>query len=115
MATKSFAINTEPHRAEVGEHTLKFVPEVVGAEFAQAVSALREAQKRVKDAGEDAGAEELLAVHEGMRSFLVGMMLPESVKVFEEVRLPDRILVQLIEWVVELYGSGVEERPTTQS
>jgi hypothetical protein len=115
VATKSFAINTEPHRAEVGEHVLLFQPEVVGAEFAQAYSGLRDAQKRVKDVGDDVGAADLLAVNEAMRSFLSGLMLPESVKVFEEMRLPDRVLVQLLEWVASLYGGGVEERPTGQS
>ncbi|MFI2300181.1 hypothetical protein ACH5AL_15260 [Actinacidiphila glaucinigra] len=29
--------------------------------------------------------------------------------------LPDRILVQLLEWVVELYGGGADERPPTSS
>ncbi|WP_284576858.1 hypothetical protein [Streptomyces sp. 2P-4] len=31
------------------------------------------------------------------------------------LRLPDRILVQLLEWVVELYGGGAGKRPPTSS
>ncbi|MFD8509720.1 hypothetical protein ACFV27_01040 [Streptomyces antimycoticus] len=29
--------------------------------------------------------------------------------------LPDRVLVELLEWVVELYGGGADERPPTSS
>jgi hypothetical protein len=114
VATKSFAINTEPHRAEIGEHVLLFEPEVVGAEFAQAYSELRDVQKRVKDA-EDIDADALLAASNAMRAFVAGFMLPESVKVFNTMKLPDRVLVQLLEWVAELYGGGSVERPTGQS
>jgi hypothetical protein len=33
-------------------------------------------------------------------------MLPESAAAFVSVRLPQRVLLQLIEWVAELYGGG---------
>lgn len=115
MASKSFAINTEPHRAEIGEHTLLFQPEVVGAAFAEAYSGLRDAQKKVKDAGDDIGPDVLLAVNAEMRAFLARFMLPESAELFATLKLPDRVLVQLLQWVAELYGGGAEERPTTQS
>ncbi|MDX2643476.1 hypothetical protein PV341_07785 [Streptomyces sp. PA03-1a] len=37
------------------------------------------------------------------------------VQVVDAFPLPDRILVQLLEWVVELYGGGADERPPTSS
>lgn len=111
MAEKSFAINTEPHVANVGPHVLQFEPEVVGAEFAQAYAGLKAAQKKIKDAGDDVGPDELLAVNEGMRQFLDGFLLPESSKLFATLKLPDRVLVQLLEWVAELYGGGSGNAP----
>nr|WP_237498022.1 hypothetical protein [Streptomyces sp. SID8377] len=36
-------------------------------------------------------------------------------QVVDAFPLPDRILVQLLEWVVELYGGGAGERPTGPS
>ncbi|MFE3032916.1 hypothetical protein ACFXKY_14880 [Streptomyces canus] len=45
-------------------------------------------------------AEEFAAQHEGVR-------------VADELRLPTRVIVELLEWVVELYGGG--NRPTTSS
>lgn len=111
MATKSFAINTEPHVATVGEHVLKFEPEVIGAEFAKAYAGLKSAQKQVKKAGDDVGPDELLAVNEGMRDFLRRFMLPESADLFDTMKLPDRVLVQLLEWVAELYGGGSGNAP----
>jgi hypothetical protein len=46
-------------------------------------------------------AEEYAAQHEGAR-------------VADELRLPTRVIVELLEWVVELYGGG-GTRPTTSS
>ncbi len=106
MATKTFALNTTPHVATVGKHKLSFEPEVLGAEFAEAYSGLKATQKSVKVAEDDIGADELMAVNAGMREFLSRFMLPDSKELFETLRLPDRILVQLLEWVAELYGGG---------
>lgn len=111
MAEKSFMINTEAHVANVGPHVLQFEPEVIGAEFAQAYSGLKQAQKQVKEAGDDIGPDELLAVNAGMREFLARFMLPDSKELFETLRLPDRVLVQLLEWVAELYGGGSGNAP----
>ena len=114
MAVKSFALNTEPHRAEVGPHTFLFEPESNGAAFADSYSALREAQRAITDAGENVGATELKIVSAGMRDFLTSFMLPDSQVAFASVTLPDRVLVQMLEFVAELYGSGAgsKENPT---
>lgn len=118
MATKTFEIRTEPHEAVIGANTLLLEPEVIGAEFAQAYASLREVQAKVKGAqagkpsstkhakadGIDAGI--LTELSEAMRSFVRRFMLPDSQAVFDGLRLPDRILVQLMEYVAELYGGG---------
>ncbi|MER6975681.1 hypothetical protein [Streptomyces carpinensis] len=33
----------------------------------------------------------------------------------KSLRLPDRVLMELLEWTTELYGGGTEDRPTTPS
>lgn len=115
MATKAFAINTEPHVATVGDHVLKFQPEVIGADFAQAYAELRTVQAKVKGnkASSTKHAKEenldpavLVEVHDAMRSFVRRFLLEESYAAFDVMRLPDRILVQLLEWTAELYGGG---------
>ena len=106
MASKSFALNTEPHRAEIGSHVLEFVPEANGSLFASSYSNLKEAQKVITAAGDNVGAAELTVVADGMREFLVSFMLPESAKLFDTMELPTRVLVQLIEWTAELFGGG---------
>lgn len=117
MATKSFELNTEPHVANVGGTRLLFIPEVVGAEFMSAYGRLREVQSRLSPKRAKASStkhadntevstEDLIALSDEMRSFLRSFMLPESHATFDGMKLPDRILVQLMEWVAELYGGG---------
>jgi hypothetical protein len=115
VATKSFAINTEPHLADVGGTVLKFQPEVIGADFAQAYAELRTVQAKVKGnkASSTKHAKEenldpavLVEVHEAMRAFIRRFLLEESYVAFDALRLPDRVLVQLLEWTAELYGGG---------
>ncbi|MFJ7489674.1 hypothetical protein ACIQZB_00185 [Streptomyces sp. NPDC097727] len=36
-------------------------------------------------------------------------------RIVDVLRLPTRVLVELLEWVVELYGGGGDARPTTSS
>lgn len=103
---RSFALNTTPHVAVVGPHRFEFECESNGAEFADAYSALREAQRAITDAGENVGAAELKIVSAGMRNFVTRFMLDESKAMFASVTLPDRVLVQMLEFVAELYGSG---------
>lgn len=106
MAEKSFALNTDPHVANVGPHRLLFQPEVIGAVFADAYAGLKEAQQGLKAAGENVGAEELTAIHNGMRDFVRRFLLAESATLFDTIQLPDRVLAQLLEYAAELYGSG---------
>ncbi|MGY3199700.1 hypothetical protein [Streptomyces sp. TE5632] len=153
MATRDFAVRTEPHVATLGDlGTLEFVPEVFGDEFL-------DGYQKVQDAQASLGGEEELAkmdpgtlrkVYGGMREFLAGLMTPESAERFlrfevvkggkvvahfrtrvaaEEkaaelggtahardasMRVPDRVLMDLMEWTTELYGGG-NDRPTTPS
>lgn len=115
MAEKSFSINTEPHVANIGNHRLEFLPEVVGTDFAEGYATLVEVQQKVKTTkasstkhakAEGMDPKTLRELHDGMRAFLSGLMMPDSQELFATLRLPDRILVQLLEWVAELYGGG---------
>lgn len=119
MATKSFAIRTEPHEALIGDVRLLFVSEVIGAVFAQAYAELRDVQKAVNDAqsAKDGSFDPavLTELHEAMRSFVRTFLTPESHSAFNSMQLPDRVLVQLIEWTGELYGGASGNDRTGQS
>lgn len=153
MAKKSFALNTEPHVATVGDTDLLFKPEVMGDEFMDALGELKDAQRAASGVDledlQGLDADALRSASRGLRGFLAELMLPESAglftrveviadgavvatyqdreeaqeradgiagaKVVDALRLPDRILVQLMEWVIELYGGGADERPPTSS
>ncbi|MEU2487025.1 hypothetical protein ABZ593_20755 [Streptomyces sp. NPDC012617] len=152
MATRKFALNKEPHAAEIGDTQLLFQPEVMGDEFMDAYAALRDAQDA---AGIDVGnldnvdPNTMRHVSRALRDFLAKVMLPESAQLMTQVdvvnagtvlgsyrtweeaeehaakvqgaratnslRLPDRVIVELMEWVVELYGGGADRRPPTSS
>jgi len=114
-----FNIRTEPHRAVVGDVTLLLIPECSGSDFLDAYKNLRDVQTRVnrkssgvkassskhaKDA--DIDVAELADLSRTMREFVASFLLPESVAPFETMNLPDRILLQLIEFAAELYGGG---------
>lgn len=114
MTTRTFALRTEPHEARVGDHVLLFVPEVNGAAFLQSYAKLRDAQSASKGKGKDAEvtAESLAAADAAIREFLASVMLEESREAFASLELPTRILVEMLEWVAELYGGGAKARPT---
>lgn len=117
MARKSFAIRTEPHVAEIGDVELLLVPEVYGSAFLDAYEKLREMQKRLGDDLSNAEPGSLRAVTTSIREFLSSLMLPESAETFLSMRLPDRVLIELMEWALALYANGEEDggRPTGPS
>lgn len=116
--TRTFEIRTEPHEAVIGSDKLLFEPEVIGSEFAQAYEALKIVQKKVNDAkgskasstkpakADSLDASVLSELSAAMRDFVSKFLLAESRPVFDGLRLPDRVLVQLMEYVAELYGGG---------
>ncbi|MFF5968285.1 hypothetical protein ACFY64_32085 [Streptomyces collinus] len=153
MATKDFAVRTEPHIARLGElGELHFVAEVFGDEFLNGYHRVTEAQAAV------GGQEDLTKmdpavlrqVYGSMREFLGSLMTQESAERWlrfevikagkvvdhfrsrakaeekaaelggtarvedKSMRVPDRVLLELLEWSVELYGGG-NDRPTTPS
>lgn len=114
MASKNFAINVHPHDATIGDKTLYFVPEVEGSEFMTAYTELRDVQSSIGNE-ESATAEQLVLVNTAMRDFLKGLMLPDSQDEFDDMKIPSRVLVQLLQWVAELYGGGSGNGPTTSS
>lgn len=152
MATKKFALHTEPHVADIGGTELLFAAEVYGDDF---MDAYAELQARLTADGVDLDDPDSLASASGkaatraVRLFLAELMLPESAELFTRLhvvvngevqeksfldlaeaekfaakkkgeakvrdafRLPDRILVELLEWATALYGGG--NRPTGSS
>ncbi|MFH8577111.1 hypothetical protein [Streptomyces zaomyceticus] len=155
MANRKFALNRQPHEAEIGDDTtLLFQPEVLGDDFLDAYGRLQETTKKLNVDLSDASNVDLSQVREAnvaLRVFLASLMLPESagefarweVRTGEKVisshgtpqeaqeaaagrkgatkvvdaglRFPDRVLVDLMEWVVELYGGAGGQRPPTSS
>ncbi|MFJ4469610.1 hypothetical protein ACIP2X_19280 [Streptomyces sp. NPDC089424] len=153
MATKSFAFNTEPHVATVNGHDLLFEAEVMGDEFMDAFTELKEAQAAASGIDLDdlstMDPSKLRGATRGLRQFVARLMLPDSASEFlalevtkdgttlsthqdwdeaqqaadavagarvkYAMQMPDRVLVQLMEWVTELYGGGTNARPTGRS
>lgn len=151
MATRDFAVRTEPHVANLtGLGTLEFVPEVFGDEFLDGYAKVQSAQAAISGEQDltkmDPAA--LRGIYQNIREFLASLMTPESGDRFlrfevinggkvvdhfrtrvaaEEkaaelgarvedkgMRVPDRVLMELMEWTTELYGGG-NDRPTTPS
>ncbi len=151
---KTFALNTEPHVAEIpGVADLEFIPEAMGDEFLDAYQEMRQTQRERTGVDVDqvrgGDVDGLRKITGGLRIFLSRLMLPDSAELITRVdvvragtvlesfptweeateyadkegdgarpvwglRVPDRILVQLLDWTVELYtGSG--RRPPTSS
>ncbi|MFD4855158.1 hypothetical protein [Streptomyces atratus] len=111
MAKVSFALNTEPHVAEIGDDlVLEFRPEIMGDEFLDAYETIREAAAVTDD--QDTSTAAVREANRAVRAFLSRMMLPESAERFAEVQLPTRIIGALLEWTMEIYGGG---RPSGSS
>ena len=147
---KSFALNTEPHVAEIGaDLELQFQAEVMGDEYLDAYAEFREAQQSESgvdvDELQSGDVEQLRKVTGGLRIFLARLAVPETAALLTRVdvvkggevlksfqswgeaaehaagidgakpqwglRLPERVLLQLLEWTVELYAGG--KRPPT--
>lgn len=118
MARKSFSLNTEPHVAEVGEHLFEFRPEVYGDEFLDGYTAMIEAQQALS--GDDGRLDpaKLRELIQQLKDFLVPFMLEESAARFQETKLPQRVYMQLLEWIAEVYGGAAgkeDSRPPTSS
>ena len=107
---RSFSLNTVPHEAEIGDVVLQFEPEVLGSKFLDQYALIKDAQKAAAAAGEgDPSA--LREVTGALREFLSAFMLPDSREVFAGMVLPDRVYVQLLEFLAEAYGMGAGETP----
>jgi len=112
---RSFALATEPHTADIGGTEILFHPEIPADEFLDAYELVREASQAARSP-ETVTADQLRDANRAVRTFLCGLMLPESADVFEEMKLPSRIYAELLEFVLELYGGGASgERPTGSS
>ncbi|MGW3736683.1 hypothetical protein [Streptomyces sp. NPDC005148] len=154
MARKTITLNTEPHVVDIGDVELLLQPEVMGDEFVEAFTELRQAQMSASGIDLDdlssLTPDKLRVAASGMRAFLARLMLPESAELFTRIdvvkggetlesfpdwaaaegyageveggakaqwslRLPDRAVVEIMEFAVELYGGGADQRPPTSS
>jgi hypothetical protein len=109
-----FEIATEPHPVKIGNTYLEFKPEANGAAFIQAYADLRRVQDSHAGA-ENGDASDVIAVVEAVSAFITKFLLPGYVDAFKELDAPHRVLVQLVEYLAELYGGGAQERPTGPS
>lgn len=116
MATKKFSLHTEPHVAEIGDElAFEFRPEVDGDEFLDAYDALKERYGGLQLGGTDLKAIQTSDLREAIaavRAFLTTLMLPDAATRFEDTKLPNRIIMQLLEWAMGIYGG---DRPPTSS
>lgn len=131
MTTQSFALNEDPHQAEVGSHTFLFKPEVYSDELLDAWAALRAITLQADAPGDDAAkiAERTKAVNAATKSFIAELMLDDDAvdaftddadpavpgaagaTVFLATKLPDRVLLEMQRWILGVYGL----RPTGPS
>lgn len=114
---RKFSLNTEPHVAEIGDNIiLKFKPEVQGTDFIDAYVDIKSVTDRYKASGDgddsDVDTEALREAVVKTHEFVAGFLLPESKEEFDRLGLPDRVVAELMEFVMELYSGG---RPTGRS
>lgn len=116
VATKKFSLHTEPHVAEIGDElAFEFQPEVDGDAFLDSYDRLKERYAGLQLGGSDLDSIQTRDLREAIsavRAFLASLMLPASAARFEGTKLPNRIIMQLLEWAMEIYGGG---RPPTSS
>lgn len=112
MAQKKFSINTEPHVAEIGTDEYLLKPEAYTDELLDAWANLRTLESGPADGADPKEtAERMRAANNAVREFLAAMMLDESAERFRTAKLPDRVMIELMRWALEVYGL----RPTTSS
>lgn len=117
MATKRFSLHTETHVAEIGtDLAFEFQPEVDGDQFLDAYDTLKERYSQLQFGGgaglEGVQTSDLREAIGAVRAFLAELMLPADAARFATAKLPNRVVLQLLEWVMEIYGGG---RPPTPS
>lgn len=119
MARKQFTVNTEPHVAEIGDIELLFRPEVNGGEFLDKIldmqehlaplAALATRMQADPESLSPDDVEKLRGATRALSAFVGNYLIEESKPVFAEAALPDRVLVELLAWLKEVYSGG---RPT---
>lgn len=132
---ESFTLNEQPHVATVGSKVFLFKPEVYSDELLEAWSALRAETLKVDAPGDDAAkiAERTRATNLATKQFLAELMLDDDALAqaiadaadtdeplpagamgatgFLEMKLPDRVQLQMQRWILGVYGL----RPTGPS
>lgn len=131
MTAKTFTLSREPHVATVGEHTLTFLSELYGTELLDGHARLTTKQGELKGRTDAAAAKELL---HAVREFLASLMTPECAAEFlaidtitrtsaldgvvvtettYRIPLPQRVLTELMEWIITVHTGGEDVRPPT--
>lgn len=110
-----FSLNSEPHIAEIGDTELVFQPEADSDQFVDAWAAMQKAKESLE--GQQQTPESIRKGTKEARKFITTFMDQDSAKEFAKMKLPDRILVQLVKWITEIYGNngGGQTRPTGSS
>ena len=137
---RRFGLNVEPHEADLVDATYQFLPEAYAEDMLGAWEAVTPPSKEeITAAAEAAGVtEDRIRVEGGtarLREFLGKLMLPASRAEFDRMepvldgegapvlgddgepkmqlahRYPDRVLVEMQRWLLEVYGL----RPTSRS
>lgn len=124
MTTKKFEINEEPHEAEIGSHTLRLKPEVLSDELLDSFvnmqmgfqsPAERDAAEELDKTDPEGRAERLRTRGQRttatLRAFVRSFLLEDSAVEFDQMEIPDRVLLELQRWTMEVYGL----RPTGPS
>lgn len=119
MTERTFSIRTEPIPFRVGDTRLFLVPEADGADFVEAYEELRTAQARLTGRkatsskpgkAEDVSAQSLRQVSTALRAFVDRFLTEDSKAVFADLKVPDRILVEITEYLAEVFGGGSGNR-----
>ncbi|MEU6497087.1 hypothetical protein ABZ890_43145 [Streptomyces sp. NPDC046984] len=85
MAEKLFSFNTQPHVAKLGDSAeLHFIPEVFGDQFLDGYKKIQDAREKISGQTDltALSSEELRSLYAAMRTFLAGLMTPESAAKF---------------------------------
>lgn len=121
MSRAKFDVFTEPHVAEVGDKEFRFYPEVLARKilepYRELMASLDGIDLDPKTLGTDPSAaaqtmEQGTKTTAALCRLLSALMLPEDREVFEAMDLPDRVIGQMFQWIMEVYGGS---RPTGPS
>lgn len=117
MTQRTFEVNTEPHVATIGDHQYAFPPEVDTDTMMSAWSKSRVTDEMVDEAVAEhpdwtKGEARSRLATTSIRTFIDALMVDDDTRArFAAHTLPDRVLIDMQNWLLEEYGF----RPTGSS